>query len=382
MALSTANDPERDDDELGKLERFAGADPKAAEDAFTHLSNRIERFLWRYLATLVPLPQDRDDVIATVLEKLYSRRCEFHVQGLGAWYAFVATTARRCAWDRASKHEFLELNEEIPARDLELIANVAEMSHLRSLLYATADELWLGVSRDQSPAERNRKLLAAQLYYLHGRPWEEVCRLVGKEKPIGRKMIDSWLSEPAVLRDMAYQSLYVDNDSLICALLGKDRPLSSHELEQLSVAAEKGLGDPPAGWTWSEIKIAIWRYRNGLLTEKILQMDPALKREQVDAALARCRLQLPFEKIAVTIQEALIKKRAPVNPLSAPELWKRLVFQYSAIHELPHKQILERTEPAARVAGYSLTAAVLNGWLCNGRLTEQLAKYAKKEHHE
>ncbi len=382
MALSTANDPERDDDELGKLERFAGADPKAAEDAFTHLSNRIERFLWRYLATLVPLPQDRDDVIATVLEKLYSRRCEFQVQGLGPWYAFVATTARRCAWDRAPKHEFLELNEEIPARDLELISSVAEMSHLRSLLYATADELWLGVSRRLSPSDRNRRLLAAQLYYLHGRPWEEVCRLVGEEKPVGRAMIDSWLSDPSVLRDMAYQLLYVDNDSLICALLGKDRPLSIQELDGLTMAAEKAEGTPPTPWTWNEIKIAIWRYRNGLLTEKILQMDPGLTREQVDTALGRCRERLPFEKVAVSIQEALIRRRAPINPLSSPEIWKRLVFQYSAIHELPHKQILERTEPAARVAGYSLTAAVLNGWLCNGRLTEQLAKYAKKESHE
>lgn len=365
--------------ELSKLEKFTGGDPEAAEHAFSYLSGRIERYLWRYLSTLVPGPQDREDVIVEVLKKLYDHRSKFQVKGLGAWYALVALMARRCALDRLQKGETVPLDDDLPVEELEFIGNVAELTYFRSLLYRAADGLWLGIDPRQADAERKRRLLAAQLYYLHGTPWQEVCRHVGREKPLGRRALDSWLSDPAVLNDLAFHMLYFDNDSLACHILGNGKALDMKALREIALASEKGSGEPPEGWTWPEVKVAIWRYRNGLLTEKILQMDPGLGSTEVERTLAKCRERLPFEQIAVELEGCLQRGRAPLFPLKSAPVWKRLVFQYATIHELSHKQILERTEAAARVSGFSLTPAMLNSWLSNGRLALQLTAYAKKE---
>jgi hypothetical protein len=122
----------------------------------------------------------------------------------------------------------------------------------------------------------------------------------------------------------------------------------------------------------------LWRYRNGLSTTKILQMDPELTPAVVEGALTKCRERLPFRRIAAKVSDGLRSSRAPFDPLRSPGLWKRLAFQYHTFHELPHKQILERTEPAAHEGGFVLTAGMLNVWLSNGRLFQQLASYAAR----
>ena len=96
-------------DELIRLERFTGADPEAAKEAFVQLSSRIDRFLYRLLPGMLPDIRDREDVIAMVKEKLYAKRTEFHVQSVGQWWAYVATTGKRCAWDHAKKSDTLPL---------------------------------------------------------------------------------------------------------------------------------------------------------------------------------------------------------------------------------------------------------------------------------
>jgi len=55
-----------------------------------------------------------------------------------------------------------------------------------------------------------------------------------------------------------------------------------------------------------------------------------------------------------------------------------LVFQYSIVHELPHRQILERLEKPAQIAGYTMTGGILAAWLSNGRLLEQLTSHIKE----
>lgn len=366
-------------DELEKLERFAGSDPRAADEAFVQLSSRIERFLWRYLASYAPNEQDREDVISMVLQRLYAKRSDFQVKSVGQWWAYVAVTGKRCAWDHAGRREEVPLDDDLPVTDLNLIGNVAELSHFRSMLYRAADEFWLGVPRSLPEKERRRKLLAAQLFYLNDAPFAEICQVLGQGKPLSRETLDEWLSDRAVLMDLAYSQLYIDNEALTCTLLRPESPLSLKELDDWAAGAEKGLGEAPQGWTWDEVKIAIWRYRNGLLTEKMQQICPGLSLRLIESTLAKCASRLPFENIARDIQSALRRKHVTFAPLACTELWRRLVFQYSIAHELPHKQILERTEPAARTAGFGLTAAMLNGWLSNGRLVTQLAANTKEE---
>ncbi len=366
-------------DELGKLERFAGADSRAADEAFVQLSSRIERFLWRYLALHSPNEQDREDVISMVLQKLYAKRSEFDVKSIGQWWAYVATTGKRCAGDHAKRGDDVPIDDDLPATDMDLIGSVAELSHFRSMLYRAADEFWLGVPRTLPEKQRRRMLLAAQLFYLNGAPHVEICQVLGLGKPLDREELDEWLSDRAVLMDLAYSQLYIDNETLACTLLGRDRALSPKELDAWVAGAEKGDGEAPQGWTWEEIKIAVWRYRNGLLTEKMQQINPGLSLKMIESALAKCSPRLPFVKTARNLQTALKQKHVLFEPLSRTELWRRLVFQYLTAHELPHKQILERTEAAAKVAGFGMTAAMLNGWLSNGRLVTQLAANIKEE---
>lgn len=375
--VATAYDNSIDD--LVKLERFAGDDPHAAEEAFSQLSERIYGFLHRYLATLVPREVDRQDVTALVLQKLYAKRSEFQVQSVGQWWAYVATTGKRCAWDHAGKHHDIALEDDLPESDLNAIGRVAEMSQFRTMLYRAADEFWLGVPKVLPESERRTRLLAAQLFFLNDAPYNEVCQIVGRPKPLQREVLDEWLSDRSVLMDLAFNYLYVDNDVLICSLFGPKSPLTLKELDVWSRNAEKESGEPPEGWTWEEVKVAIWRYRNGLLTEKIQQSCPQLTAQTIQAALDKCAARLPFERRARELQSALKRKHVAFDPLSATGLWRRLVFQYSIAHELPHKQILERTESAAAVAGFGLTAAMLNGWLSNGRLVTQLAAKNKEE---
>lgn len=365
-------------DELRRLEDFAGDDPQAAESAFVQLSERVRRFLWKYLATTTPKEADREDVIAIVLEKLYAKRCEFQVRSVGQWWSYVSTVGKRTAWDQAKKPEE-QLDEELPERDVEFIGNVAEMSHFQTRLYRLADEFWLKVPSDLPESDRKRRLLAAQLFYLHGAPYAEVCEILGRNKPLDRETLDEWLSDPSVLMDLAYSELYLGNDELLSNLLSPEHPLSGKELNAVVRASDDGSSEPPSGWTWEEIRIARWRYLNGLLDEKIQQISPGLTQKKIDATLAKCKASQLYERIARGIQNALRKRRVALDPLSKTELWRRLVFQYSICHELPHKQILERTESAARVADFNLTAAMLNGWLSSGRLVSQLAAYTKEE---
>ena len=59
-------------------------------------------------------------------------------------------------------------------------------------------------------------------------------------------------------------------------------------------------------------------------------------------------------------------------------LWKRLVFEYSFGEELPHKDIHNYLEPPAKQVGYKLTPAMLNAWISNRRLLQQLLKFQAK----
>ena len=367
-------------DELRYIERFASCDREVADEAFTRLSDRVERFLWRYLSSLVPSEQEREDIILAVLEKLYLKRSDFQVKGVGAWWSYVAVTARRCVYDRSPHAQSVEIPNELPARDLEVIGNVAELSHFRSVLYRCADELWLGVARSIEESERRKRLFAAQMFYLHGSSWQEIAAILEPiSDSISRSTLDEWFLAPSVILDLAYHQLYVDNDSLVCTILRPEKPLTRRELDEIVQRADSSSFTPPEGWTWQEAKIAVWRYRNGLLTEKIQQMDRHLTIPVIESALGRCRTRLPFERRARDLQQALAKRKVPIDLLAKSGLWKRLVFQYSIANELPQRQILERIEGAARVSGFDVTAGKLGAWLSNGRLLEQLSTHVKEQ---
>jgi DNA-directed RNA polymerase specialized sigma24 family protein len=357
------------------IEVFLGRDPERARRAFDQLAPRLCRFLNEYLKSLLPLEAEREDAISESLTRLWKYRTSFQYRSEGAWWAFAAKVARNCAYSQLGMPQNRELPtefSEIESASLDLAASIAED---RERLYRIADAVWLLLPGDMSETERRRRLLAAQLFFLEKMPWEEVCALVGGSHPIERQTLDTWLSDKAVILDLAYHRLFWTNDRLTGYLLRNSEPLNANELDALAVGADS-LG---LDWGADAANVIVLRYRYGLITEKIAQLQPALDRAAIEGWIESAGQALPFADLAADLLCALHSSKHSPAIFHDAGLWKRIVFQYYAAHELPHRQILERTEPASTAAGYRLTLGMLNVWLSNGRIFCELAKYVKRE---
>lgn len=338
------------------------------------VTDRLHAFLWRYLATYVRDDSDREDVIAEVVARLWRRQGNLHFPTLGTFWAYTAKAARSVAMNRTRSTVQVEpFDEELAADDVAFVDTVADLSHERELLYVLADALWLGSTLDQT--EARTRLLAAQFYYLHDRPVAEIANLLVGPDPAAGRRVSNWLTEDGVLLSLCFDRLYYGNDRLTAVLLDPDAQLDERQLDDIARAnGARSCGQ----WTGLEVKLLLLRYRNGLLKEKILQLEPDLNPEQLLTLFDRFAKLLPFSSTAEQLKDLLLKHGVSSNLLTNPGLFKRLVFQYHASDELPQRQILERAGPVAQAAGYSLTEAMLNVWLSNGRLFTQLAAFAKE----
>lgn len=341
-------------DLLTEVEKLGSTDTAAAERAMERLRVSVERFLERYLRSWLPNQHDREDVIALTLQRIWSRRSAFQARGIGAWWVYVSTIARRCAIDIKETRTLVPLEEEISADEEAAIDAVYSVAAERAALYRAADELWLGRAPNLDESHYRKRLLAAQLFFLDRLTWPEVADVLGLGSE-ARSTLDTWFGEKACGLGLGYREIFSDSRTLTRSLLES------------------------ATWTEDEANVVRWRYENGFLTEKILQLSPQMTREDVEAILRRSAAHLPFLAKAHRLREALGRQPHAIAGLAAPDLWKRLVFQYHAESEFPHLQILERTQPSAEVFGYRLTGGILNVWLSNGRLASQLARYVQTQ---
>ena len=362
---------------LREVEAFVGKDAEASERAFLGLSHQIRQFLRRYLSSLAPDEDDRDDVIAVTLERIWTNRSKFQVRGEGQWWAYVATVGRRCAYDLGKAPATVVLQEDIANADYEVISWAAHHSRERAELFRLADESWLGWEAGTSDRDRNRQLLAAQLHYLDARPWAEICEIVGVGQPLSRTQLDQWLAREAVLRSLCYNCLYVHPDELVRHLLAD----VDESLDSLATRSLNEESPAPPGWTWQEIRLILWHYRNGLRFDKMCRLQPGLSEAMIEQALARVQHRLPFASIAEKLVAAFRRNGVRSEPLRAGGLWRRLAFEYHVSDELTQKQILDRTLPAAEVAGFKLTDGMLNVWISSGRLMNQICSHARRVHH-
>jgi DNA-directed RNA polymerase specialized sigma24 family protein len=366
--------------ELRWIERFVGCDPKVAEEAFVEISKHVEAFLWGYLASRLPNEEDRKDAMRIVLERLWTNRTKIEVRTLSSWWSFVAKSAKWCVYDQIGKPIEQGLSEDIQADDLAFIEVVASMDGKRSKIYRAADELWLGVEPDVNPMERKQRLLAAQLHYLHGRSWDEISEIVAIHEPITRDRFDAWLVNPAVLLELCYTSLHMQGDQVVGYLLRPSKPLKPKEVQEWFEAANSENPTAPDEWTWDEVKVAILKYRNGLPDFKISQMT-GISPGSLNEVVAKCRSRLPFVVVAKLLVRRFKLGRLPIDPFSFGGLWKRLVFQYTYCgeHAPPQKQIMDFAGSAAEASGYKLTSGMLNVWISNQRLLNQLRGYLGDE---
>lgn len=180
--------------------------------------------------------------------------------------------------------------------------------------------------------------------------------------------IDTWLEAPPILRHVAYAQLYLSNDELTAYLLGVE--VGTLDRWERAIAA----GEAPSGWSAEDAFVLLRRVRNGLLTEQILRFERVEEAQaSLEAKFSSWVGRYPFPQTAATLRSAFHRVGLS-DLLGEMGLWRRLVFQYHAAHELPYQQILERTSPAADVVGARLTNAMLTGWIGMGRLWTQLAK--------
>jgi hypothetical protein len=363
---------------LVTLSRFVSEDEKVAEDAYAKLCPEISKFLRRFLRKYLSREDDREDVIGKCLTRLWSKRSSFQVTTELAWWTYVANSGRWVAIDQGKQLQDTWPEMDPPSEDANFIRIVDRGEG--DMLYSSADRLWLGLNT-KSPNGR-RKVLAAQLFYVHERQVEIVVRCIGRG--IGKEAVAEWLRHEAVLLATCYIELYYGNDKLARRILG------AQDLDDLTKRAHQSpKSEPPVGWSWEEVEVILWHYRNGLSAEKIVQMSqgpnraaPCYSIAEIRRILDKCEQRLPFAGVASQLASAFKKHHVKGEPLRNPGLWRRLVFQYFSADMLPHRQILARTEPAASVCGANLNAGILNAWLSNSRILDQLVAYVQRSRNE
>lgn len=360
------------EDDLGD---FVGPSEARAREAFGRLMARSEPIMERHLRTRLPREEDRQDVLQEARIRVWGFRARFQNRGVASWLNFLKTTTERCAFDLGrGAISSLSLDDsqfgEIPEADLPVVTTFVDLTRDRDTLYRIADALWLG---EPSP-EFERRLLAGKLFYLDGRPWEQIAARLKVE----RKTLDIWLIDASVLGHVAFEALYRDNTELTRHILNLPPEI---DLNVLLMAARGDTdGEPPEGWTWPEVHAIVWRFRFAFLVEQIAAMPECpFDRDELKALFDRCHGRFPFEDLIRMLIARFEMAPKGVPTLSGAALWRRLVFQFSYADELPHRDILQRTERPAQIAGFTLTLGMLNVWLSNGRLAKAIKDYYDRQ---
>ncbi|HSV74471.1 MAG TPA: hypothetical protein VLH79_12000 [Chthonomonadales bacterium] len=332
--------------------------------AFDRLAIHARRFLAAYLRGKSPSTASlHEDVVQESLLRVWSARDRIENRGLGSWYCLLKRVADRCHVDmlRSLAHETDapdEAPDDVPDGDeplVDALARALDDADAAARIRHEADSLWLGLADSVSEADRERRCLAAQLLLVDRLPWRDVVRLLGQ--PVaGRAELDSWAREPAVIRLLAYHRLHLDGIALARRV-------------ECAASRSSALSD-------AERTVIAWRLGSGMSLEQIARRsDCPLTGPQLEALDDRLRAALPFASWMRELVEALQAARISVAEaaLSSLGLWQRLAFEYRYADDLAHRDIHDRTAPAAGVVGREVTMGMLNVWLSNGRLAQRLA---------
>jgi DNA-directed RNA polymerase specialized sigma24 family protein len=368
--------------EMDWLVAFTSDSDERAEWGFEKLLVRTRPMLNAHLRTVLTRTEDREDVISTVVERLWRARRRFVPLGMAAWWQFVKRTADRCAMDQLSANGrvgLMELPElqEIPDSELPVIDSLLASLQDRATLYRLADEVWLG----EQAIDHHRRLLAAKLFYIDGLAWDRVALIVSggppDRKSVTRQALDQVFSDPTMIRYVAYAVLYFNNPAITALILGLDTA-DLDAIERATWGARNG--EPPAGWTWDETAVILRRYLKIMLLDQIAAIpECSFEKEDLRDLFDRCRQRFPFVARIDALLSRLEHLPDAAQLLTHRRLWSRLVFQYHASDELPHRDIHERVAPPAERVGFTLTLGMLNVWLSNGRLLEKLVKRNAEE---
>lgn len=344
-------------------------DPLVAKPAFDKAWSDVARPLVGWLRNQGNSPDRCEDISQDAAKRLWAARTKLDIPGRGAWWRLVRRVAINIAIDGNRKdggNIFQSLEDDIPDEDLRYLDLLLEALEDIERLYQLADDLWLGKLDEDDGVDA---VLAAKLYYVHRVPISEIQRKTG----ISTQQLDRWLTSGPALTRLAFLRLYFCNDDLTGFIFDPGSPLPPGELDRLTEEARSRGQNPPPGWTWDQVAVAMWRVRNGLKTEEILhfkrcRFSPA----QLEKTYLCFQARYPYATRAEQLRQRF-GEADQISHLRATGLWRRIVFSCHAADGLPYKQILERTTPAIDKLDTRLTHAMLTGWIGMGRLFSQLA---------
>lgn len=372
------------------LRRLTSKELSEAQSAFDWLQEHSRERVGRTLRRDVTNSHEREDVLQEAFVRCWRNRGGFAPRGEAAWFGYLNLLSRRIWLDRVrgTHRERLSLHSEgedgaqeweVPDAERTTVEQVLEALETERI-DALADVALLRMPGELCPEQVNRRLLAAQLYYLDGVPLEEIpacltCPPVG-EPPLTEDTLQEWLLDSPTLLKLCYTGLYRDGRSLAAEILGLGSEVSGAALTEL----ERNIRSdgPVSGWSVDEIRFVLWRYRWGLSVHEIqFRKDCNLSAPEIEALGVRCAARVPFESVMGILLERFGRQRKRVretirSALEGPELWQRLAFTYSYRDGLSQRDVFERIAVAAEMAGRPLTPTALNAWLSGNRLGKRL----------
>jgi DNA-directed RNA polymerase specialized sigma24 family protein len=341
--------------EMSDIELVSGSDETRAKEAFDKLHNLIQVELAKYLAHKISNPVDREEIISKSCLRIWNVRTKFLAESVGAWYQHIYRVCWWVAIDHLrskQEHGTFEDHGILDTAFEEIDETSAES---RRRLHDLADSVWLGWDRSVEPLERKRRVLAAQLFYLHSRNWAEIATVVRLRPDSDRAKFDDWISQKPTLLHLSFKELYATNKELCEILLG-ERPVLT------------GQGEPryhQVNWTREQIEFIRYRFQYGVEPTHI---SPDL----AEQTIAECLELFPFVDRFDRIEKQITKPNGAANLLNTVGLWKRIVFHYHAVNDLKYRQIQERVEPIATRVGQRMNSNTMQAWLSSGRLAQQL----------
>lgn len=313
----------------------------------------------------------RDEAVQMAWIKVWNARKTYVPRGCSAWKGYLFRVVRTAVVDVSTSREkpLTEIDFAcLGIEDMELLFDFLDAR----LFEKAIGEVWCGYPARLSQADRLKRVLAAKMVLIQKKPLVDVRRTVlpGLPAPEADKRIEAWVQDPAVLGDLAFRILHLDAKGLTSVILGI--PLSDL-ISTMQKAITCQEGEPPAGWTWSEVAAVCQRYFMNRPVDEI-EKDLSCSFQPIGD---RCRGVFPFQSRMKALKRTFGEQ---AEVLAKPGLWKRIAFICWFQEFLRQKDILERYEGAAMEGGYKgLTASNLNVWFGNRRLINELLRHMKEQ---
>ena len=351
------------------LEQSSHADDEVRSVGFSALVARSRKYLNARLSRSGLSDADQEDLLQEIFHRVWRARENRTFATEGSWWRWINTITRNCIIDhlrtRTGSTWLDEVDfSEIPDDEVDQVDELLEVMEQRRELYRLADEAFLDVPTELTDRELDRMVMAVKLLVLDKVPWYEVCRIMNggssEDRQVTRSDLDQWSSIPFIVRILAFGELHWENERLfIYVATGQDEGLTVRD-----------------GLTWDpdEVLAIQMRIQRTMLIDQISQrMSDRFTKSELSALFDRCAERFPFIEIVRRLNRDFDRQKSAEEQLSSPGLWRRLIFQYHAQNELTHRDIYDRTQPAARETGYEITMGMLNVGLSNGRLFKKLS---------